>query len=160
MTDSHTDVVQATRKVVINCCFGGFGLSTAAYEKLIEWGVPVRKYTNQRTDPETRRYLPEPANDGEVIFDKELTPRGEDRLNDIYHEFKGSSSFESRYWDCWTRESRDHPLVVRVVEELGSEAASGHCAKLQIVEIPANVDYHISEYDGSEHIAENHRTWR
>jgi hypothetical protein len=31
---------------------------------------------------------------------------------------------------------------------------------LRIVEIPDGVEWHISEYDGIEHIAENHRTWR
>ena len=145
-------------KVVINRCYGGFGLSVAAYEKLIEWGVPVRKYTEQERDPETGLYLEQPLNDGEVIFDKELTPLGESKLNDIYHRYKGRTRLDDRYWDCWTRDSRTHPLVVRVVEELG-EAASGSPAELVVVEIPDGTDYEIDEYDGIEHIAEKHRTW-
>lgn len=28
-------------KIVINKCHGGFGLSDAAYEKMIEWGIPA-----------------------------------------------------------------------------------------------------------------------
>lgn len=145
-------------KVVINVCYGGFGLSGAAYEKLIEWGVPVRQYADQERDPETGLYKPQPLNDGEVIFDRELTPPGADSLNDIYRQFKGKSRFSRRYWDCWTRENRSHPLVVRIVEEMG-DAASGECSKLKIVEIPDGVEYEISEYDGREHIAEKHRTW-
>lgn len=31
--------------------------------------------------------------------------------------------------------------------------------KLRIVEIPDGTDYIVGEYDGSEHIAETHRTW-
>jgi hypothetical protein len=31
---------------------------------------------------------------------------------------------------------------------------------LEIVEIPDDVEYTIEEYDGLEHIAEKHRTWR
>lgn len=144
--------------VVINKCFGGFGLSAAAYEKLIEWGIPVQRYVNQERDPETNLYKDQPANAGEVIFDRELVPYGTDKFNDIYHDFKGRSRFSTRYWDSWTRESRTHPLIVRLVEELG-EAANGECAKLAIVEIPDGVDWEIDEYDGSEHIAEKHRTW-
>lgn len=85
-------------KIVINDCFGGFGLSEEAYAKLIEWGVPVR------TD------------------------------------------------------SRNHPLLVRVVEELGAKA-NGRFAKLKVVEIPDDVEWEIAEYDGNEHVAEKHRTW-
>ena len=48
--------------------------------------------------------------------------------------------------------------LVAVVQELGS-AANGDHAKLVIVEIPDDVKWHISEYDGMEWVAENHRTW-
>lgn len=63
-------------------------------------------------------------------------------------------SFEAGRW-----EDRADALLVRVVEELG-EAANGAHAKLAVVEIPDGTDYEISEYDGLEHIAEKHRTWR
>lgn len=145
-------------KVVINKCFGGFGLSDTAYEKMIEWGVPVRKYIEEERNEATQRYEKEPANEGEVIFDRELTPEGANSFNDIYWKFRGQGAFNQRYWDTWTRETRTHPLVIRLVEELG-EAANGPCANLAIVEIPDGVDYEISEYDGQEHIAEMHRTW-
>jgi hypothetical protein len=144
-------------KVVINKCFGGFGLSEAAYERLIAWGVPVRKYIEQERDEETRLYKPQPLNDGEVIFDRELTPVGVDSFSDLYHKYKPSRAMP-RYWDSWTRENRTHPFIVRVVEELG-EAANGPFAELAVVEIPDGVEYEISEYDGREHIAETHRTW-
>ena len=144
-------------KVVINKCFGGFGLSEAAYEKLIEWGVPVRKYVQQGQDPVTGLYLKEPLNDGEVIFDRELTPPEEDSLSALYHKYKASKAAQ-RYWDCWTRETRTHPLVIRLVEEIG-EAASGPYAKLAVVEIPDGIEWEIDEYDGQERIAECHRSW-
>lgn len=110
-------------KVVINKCFGGFGLSEMAYEKLIEWGVPVQKYHEQEFDAKAARYKDQPLNDGEVIFDRELTLEGESSLNDIYHKFKPNSA-NGRYWDSWTRDNRTHPLIIRVVEELG-KAANG-----------------------------------
>ncbi len=54
---------------------------------------------------------------------------------------------------------RNDKDLVEIVESLGS-LANGFCASLRIVEIPDDVEWHISEYDGIEHIAENHRTWR
>lgn len=47
--------------------------------------------------------------------------------------------------------ARDDPILVRVVEELGS-AANGHAAALAIRELPAGTKYRISEYDGVERV--------
>jgi hypothetical protein len=55
--------------------------------------------------------------------------------------------------------SRDDATLVMIVEQLG-QAANGSYARLKIVEIPANVQWQIDEYDGVEHVAEVHRTWR
>jgi len=53
---------------------------------------------------------------------------------------------------------RDDPVLVEIVERLGSEA-NGRYSDLKIVEIPDDVDWEVMEYDGMEHIAEKHRTW-
>jgi hypothetical protein len=50
-------------------------------------------------------------------------------------------------------------MLVKVVEDLGIESF-GFAANLKIVEIPDDVDWEVMEYDGMEHIAEKHRTWR
>ena len=55
--------------------------------------------------------------------------------------------------------ARDDPLLVQVIEELG-DAANGPHAALKIVDIPSDVEWTIEEYDGSEWIAEKHRTWQ
>ena len=134
-------------KVVINTCHGGFGLSDAAYERLIELGIPVRRFVPQKQDPETGLWLPEPLNDGEVIFDNRL---GDGNT--------GLSEYLGAYWDTWTNDNRSHPLLVQVVEELG-EAANDRCAALKVIEIPDDVVWVLSEYDGKEEIHEKHRTW-
>ena len=54
--------------------------------------------------------------------------------------------------------SRTDPILVQVVEELGEEA-DGTYASLKVVEIPDDVEWQIDEYDGSEWVAEKHRTW-
>jgi len=54
---------------------------------------------------------------------------------------------------------RTDPDLIRIVEEMGSDAASSRHADLIIIEIPDDIEYVIEEYDGREHIAEKHRTW-
>jgi hypothetical protein len=56
-------------------------------------------------------------------------------------------------------DDRSDPKLIQVIEELGSEKASGSCAKIALVEIPDDVEFTIEEYDGLEHVAEKHRTW-
>jgi len=120
-------------KVIINVCFGGFGLSDLAYEELNKLGIPIKKYTEGKE---------------KVIFDRTLGDEKEQK--DI--EFLG------RYWETWLEEDRENELLIKVIEKLGGKANCS-CADLKIVEIPDNVEYEIEEYDGAEHIAEAHRTW-
>jgi hypothetical protein len=47
---------------------------------------------------------------------------------------------------------RDDPILIEVVEEIGSEKASGMHAELSISEIPDGCHYSIHEYDGTEYI--------
>lgn len=54
--------------------------------------------------------------------------------------------------------NRNDPDLVAVVEELGEESW-GTYSVLKVVEIPDDVDWYIDEYDGKEHVAEQHRTW-
>lgn len=140
-------------KIVINKCYGGFGLSDAAYEKLIEYGVPVRAYVEERREENTGLYSPEPSNDGEIIFDDQLRP-DPSKISGAVRRLRGT-----RYWDTWTRRNRTHALIVRVVEELGSQAASGPLAELKIVEVPDGIEWEIDEYDGIEKVAQVHQTW-
>lgn len=53
---------------------------------------------------------------------------------------------------------RNDPKLIEVVEQLGDKA-NGANARLNIVEIPDDVDWIIQEYDGVEWVAEKHRTW-
>ena len=92
-------------KIVINKCFGGFGLSVAATEAYLE-----RKGETE----------------GSYFSDRDV--------------------------------ERDDSDLVAVVESLG-DAANGRFAQLAVVEIPDDVEWTVQEYDGTEWIAETHRTW-
>jgi hypothetical protein len=97
--------ISTTIKVAVNRCYGGFGLSKIAEEKLAKLkGIEVSAL-------------------------------------DIYDI------------------RRDDKNLVKVIEEL-DEKANGDYSELEIVEVPADVKWHIEEYDGNEWVAENHRTWR
>ena len=56
-------------------------------------------------------------------------------------------------------EARNDPRLVECVETLG-ERASGDVAKLKVVEVPDNVQWYISDYDGVEEVHEVHRVWK
>ena len=106
MTDPNKllEELRGIRRIVINDCYGGFGLSDRAlaeYKKLA--GITA-----------------------EDFYDRDI--------------------------------ARDDPYLIKVVKDLGM-AASGRHSKLKIVEIPADVDWLVQEYDGAEWVAEKHRTW-
>jgi len=126
-------------KIVINACFGGFGLSDKACEKLINeynWKVIDADVLYNLSDEEIEK------------LGKHLIIRDErsilTKLYRIPYHLSG--------------EIRDDPDVVAVVEELRREA-NAKCAELKVVEIPDDVEWEIEEYDGNEWVSEKHRRW-
>jgi hypothetical protein len=120
-------------KVAINRCFGGFGLSEKAFEKLLERkGIAFDK-----VEPEVRSLL-----SGTTYYAAGHSGDDEHYLSE--HDF------------CQDRSDLD---LIAVIEEMG-DAANSWAAEIAIIEIPDHVKWHIHEYDGMEHIAEDHRTWR
>lgn len=139
-------------KIVLNGCYGGFGLS---YEAMVlYWHAKNREvffYTDISTYHNTSdRYtkvhkykrvtLPEirssqyymiyctTIDQGELI---DHFPENVVNLNDL---------------------DRTDPILISVVETMGSEAASGRFAKLYIEEIPNGTQYKIDNYDGIEEL--------
>lgn len=119
-------------KVIINSCFGGFGLSDAAIERYAELkGMNLVK-----------------SDDFKNTFDNGSWYV--DGIQDNDHYFSSYSLNHSS--------NRADPFLVQVIEEMG-EKANGWASELVIVEVPDDVEWHIAEYDGLEHVAEDHRTW-
>lgn len=59
------------------------------------------------------------------------------------------SEFDKKYGTVHWYGTRHDPVLVKTVEALGSEAASGEYAKLLIIKIPGN-KYQLNEHDGME----------
>jgi hypothetical protein len=143
-------------KVVINSCFGGFGLSAQAEDALIG-----KCEHTQLVEP--IEYYGGPGSKYYEVNKKRIGP---DHWRESYErDLKGGRLCLTRFHDGKVisdnhrdDENRTCPALVKVVEELGS-AANGTFAKLSVVEIPDDVEFEISEYDGNEHVAEKHRTW-
>lgn len=149
-------------KVVISNKFGGFGLSHAATMRYAELkGITLYPWLDEITKKVygERATLDNPT----VCIHYTTVPEEEyERLQaiDMGKPVKAGRFHDSGsvYFSCRELERTD-PLLIKVVEELGDKANS-RFSNLVIVEIPDDVEYDIEEYDGNEHIAESHRTWR
>lgn len=111
-------------EVVINVCFGGFGLSEEG----------VREYLKRK---------------GKTLFVK--------KDGCFNHYYTSPDMTRESYFSEYDIK-RDDPDLVAVVKELG-ERANDRCSKLSIITVPANVQWTIEEYDGSETVEEVHRSF-
>ncbi len=137
------------RKIVVNRCHGGFSLSHegmlayARHKGLTlyphQWEFGSSKYW-------TYWLVPEPIKTPADFYALPLEER--QRIN--------SEVSAARISDNDLK--RDDPALVAAVKELGT-SANGEFAKLEIIEIPDDVEWEIEEYDGHEWVAEKHRTW-
>ena len=100
-------------KVLVNKCFGRFGITKAVYDEMgLKW-------------------------DGYGLLSNE------------------DFGIESDNYDAY----RTHEKLINAVEKIGLEKSSGKCARLEIVDIPDDIEWEIDEYDGIETIREAHRSW-
>ena len=133
-------------KVVINACYGGFGLSEKAVMRYAELkGLTL--YPERKPLFTTYWLVPEGEREDQTNF--HTWPLEERRASSVRRAKQTLDEHAT---------PRDDPVLVQVVEELG-DAASGRFSSLAIVEIPDGVGWQIEEYDGYEHVAEKHRTW-
>lgn len=134
-------------KVVINKCYGGFGLSaeaTVAYYK--RKGITC--YVFDRLYEGNKERYAEVTNKSR-FFTAFNVPNPNDYSS---KELWGDKHYLGE------PEDRCDPDLIAVVEEFG-ERANGPCAKLVIVNVPDGVNWDIDEYDGIEHVEERHRRW-
>jgi hypothetical protein len=142
-----------SRKVVINARHGGFGLSRsgvvcyAKHKGLTLWIEEPRGCFAAFSEPDYWLVPPE-----------KRPPPQDDWANWTQEQRAESNRLHGEAKLTPRDIARDDPALVAAVEELG-DAVSGEYAKLKVVEIPADVEWEIEEYDGLEWVAEKHRTW-
>ena len=122
------------KQIAISACFGGFGISTAGTLLLRELENPWALRS---------------------VLKGEYYPKQKMLSGRIVGPTPSDYDYNS-YCDEIPRDDQD---LISLIQLCDSPFMSGSYCKLKIVEIPNDVAYHIHEYDGFEHVAENHRTW-
>ncbi len=102
-------------KIVINTCYGGFGLSREATQYMADHGHTAAK---------------------------------------DFLAWEETQKWDYSFSGC----ERNDPILVEAVELFGKGAA-GQYAELRIVEIPDDVEWEITDYDGRESVREPSRSW-
>jgi len=140
-------------KIVINQCYGGFGLSPLAIEEYLK-----------RTGKECYWYTDDIDETGRCGFKRIENIKYYSSLKYVYvySILKDlgvfTETFGDEYYFSYYNIKRDDPILVAVVEDLKGKA-DGRFAELKVVEIPDDVEWEISNYDGIETIHEVHREW-
>lgn len=123
------------KKVVYNARYGGFGLSSDALYLMYKYGGPLKQIDFSEDDLKGCKKI------SDSVFSY-----GDDIV------ILTDSGYKMFWFDPYNVTNRSHPILIKVVEELGLEKASGPCAKLSIDVIPDSALYTISEYDGYESV--------
>lgn len=137
-------------KVILNKCFGGFHPSAEAYRLYAKKkGIKLFPYEVDATDKFQKVSWEKAINSSSLwlfYFTKDFGSHGHIKHDDWKY-------------DLYLRdESREDPILIEVVEELGKRASSS-VSNLVVVEIPNGMDYVIDNYDGVETLHERVRVW-
>lgn len=152
--------MKGTMRIVINKCYGGFGLSAKALKWMADKeNRPIYFFVGINDV----KQVPIEECEGTLFFTAYDVPE----IPGVSDEVFKTLSLEDRRKNneecdshCMSRRDieRTDPLLIECVETLGDDA-NGMCAELKIIEIPDGIDYEITEYDGLESIKERHRSW-
>jgi hypothetical protein len=151
-------------ELVVNKCYGGFGLSKKAVVRLAE--MHGKKAFLFAKDGLHGEYKPITADSDDNRNWSAFTIQNPNEYFKKEKEWQEMTMeeriAENGKYDAVSLDSRPDdradPFLVQVVKELG-KGANGFCAQLEIVEIPDGIEWHLDEYDGIESVHENHRSW-
>ncbi|EOH94807.1 hypothetical protein [Enterococcus pallens] len=149
-------------KIVLNKCYGGFGLSHAAMMKIFELkGITVFPYVckiNYDSDGETIYTYSRMKGDFEPIGLMEhvsyfqIDPEVDSYTVTSEQYYSSDDKYDEKDLDySYDDKKRTEPELVKAVETLGA-LASGKYSNLKVVEIPDNFEYRIDDYDGIEKV--------
>ena len=147
-------------QVVINNCYGGFGLSPKAIQWLYENGlkeiaVEAETYYGiniKLTKKNKEHRISNLSKDIEAFKEYQKNPRSILFITVFSPDFKYVLSGGRM------EEMRNDPLLIKCIKTLKKEA-NGSCADLKIVDIPDGTDWVIYDYDGMECVEEKHASW-
>lgn len=138
-------------KIVLNGCYGGFGLS---YEAMVlYWHARCRDIyfykdiSNYDDYTKVHKY--------ERISLADIQRSRNTWSGFIYCTTEDQGEYLDHFPEDVVSDSnidRTDPILISVVETMGSKAASGRFAQLEIHEIPNGTQYKIDEYDGLEEL--------
>lgn len=143
-------------EIVINKCFGGFGLSTQALYELIKMNSSaIEKMRISEYSSNVKNF--------QQFKDKYTWPRYKEYKDGYVWDEMIPVLFKDDYVFCLkddyeNKTERFHLDVIKIVKKLGTKANGTH-AKLEIIEIPDNIKWEIDNYDGMESVHEKHRSW-
>lgn len=138
-------------KIVINDCYGGFGVSIEALKELVKRNAKCL---------ETHTLESYYGKDSEDSWKKDFS-KYIDLGNGMFGQASGFNIYKEGLLyslDDYEKSVRIDKDLIEVIEMLG-EKANGFCASLNIIEIPDGIEWVIDEYDGMESISESHRSW-
>ncbi len=141
-------------EVVINKCYGGFGLSALAIKEYIKlkgkkaYFYKQTKYSFKDKVNEFTRITPVEGLSVYILYTF---------TRDCGKKF--TKFPDDKYYFSWSDIKRDDKDLVKVIKKLGDKA-NGVCAKLKIVDVPNHISWEIDNYDGMESIEETHMSWR
>ncbi|KGL43026.1 hypothetical protein EP56_08530 [Listeriaceae bacterium FSL A5-0209] len=138
-------------KLVVNRCYGGYGLSSKAILRVLELkGETVFAYvqTDKNLEREAENLKAIDKDYKEGFWDKiyyfreplDLCENGDISFDELRYKNEIDVYFD--------REDKD---LVQIVEELDAEAST-NLSELEVLEIPDNHEYYIDDYDGVERI--------
>lgn len=138
-------------KVVINRCWGGFGLSLKGQKRLAELqGKEIYFYK------QTLYEFKDGVDEYQRINDLQEDGLFIRTSTKDFGEFASGIELNKHYYRDNTE--RNDLNLIKVIEELGEEVNTQY-SKLKIVEIPDDVEWEIDDYDGMESVEEVHRSW-
>lgn len=136
-------------KIVLNSCYGGFNLSYEAmalylhaHNKEAFFYIDIPTWDEfTLVDRKYKRITLAEAQENKSLFIYCTTSDQGETLNEFPRDVVNFRDID-----------RTDPILVSVVETMGSAAASGRFAELSITEIPDGTLYKIDNYDGMESI--------
>lgn len=138
-------------KIVLNGCYGGFGLS---YEAMVlYWHARCRDLYFYRDISAYDGYSKVHKYERISLANIQQQTKFNRLTGYIYCTIEDQGEYLDHFPEHVVNDrdiDRTDPILISVVETMGPEAASGRFAKLYIEEIPNGTQYKIDEYDGIE----------